>query len=70
MEKRLYWKELTDDGLMKEPKDVGPHYSPDSFNCWSGHDSEELAIEHLEELKKAHKFVVSGNYVLITVYVA
>jgi len=69
MEKRLYWKELTDDGLMKEPQDVGPAYSPDSFNGWAGYESEEGAVRHLECLKKKHNYAVNGNYVLVTVYV-
>lgn len=70
MKKRFYWKELTDDGLIKEPKDVGPHYNSDSFNMWSGHESEEAAVEHLEGLKKSHKYDVNGNYVLVVCYVS
>ena len=69
MEKRLYWKELTDDGLMKEPQNVGPYYNQESFNMWSGHDSEESAVEHLEHLKRLHEYRVNGNFVLVTVYV-
>lgn len=68
MEKKLVWKELTDDGLLKEPKECGPTYDIESLKDGSGFDSEEEAIIKLEQMKKDYNWNVSGNYVLVTIY--
>ena len=42
------WKELSSDGLLKEPKDIGPYYNTDNVNPYSGgYESREEAIEAL-----------------------
>ena len=62
-----HWKELTDDGLLKEPKDVGPSYNSQSFNWYgSGHKTKQDAIKHLIHLKDTEN--VRGDYVLVEVY--
>lgn len=68
MEKKLVWKEITNDGLLKEPEECGPHYSAESINGWGGFDSEEEAITKLEQMKKDHTWDINGNYVLVTIY--
>lgn len=64
------WRELTPDGLLKTPEDVGPYYSTSSFNPWGGHDTKEQAVERLDELKRLSSWDVTGEYVLVTVYKA
>ena len=69
MEKRFYWKELTSDGLMKEPEEEGPHYDLDSLNDYgSGYESEAEAITDYEKFKKKHTFRAPSSLVLITEY--
>ena len=68
MELKYKWKELTGDGLMKEPEDVGPYYSKESLNGWWGFDTEEEAIKELERMKEAHKYSFNGDYVLVKIY--
>ena len=68
MDKKLVWKELTDDGLLKEPPECGPYYSTESVNGWGGFDTEEEAVEKLAQMKKHYGWDISGNYVLVTVY--
>lgn len=68
MKKKLYWKELTDDGLLKDPAELGPYYSKESISSWDGFDSEDEAVKKLAEMKEAYKFDVRGNYILVTIY--
>ena len=68
IEKTYYWKEITDDGLLKEPKDLGPHYSTDSLNGYGGFDSEDEAIERLISMKKMYKYDIPSSLTLITEY--
>lgn len=58
--KRYYWKELSPEGLLKEP---------DSFllNPFYGHDSEEMALVALQEYAEI-KDPCLTEMVLITVY--
>lgn len=66
---KYYWKELTSDGLLKEPREVGPYYSQESLNAagW-GFDTEEEAVERLTYVKSIHQWDFSGDYVLVKVY--
>jgi hypothetical protein len=68
MEKRLYWKEITADGLVKEPKECGPGYSTESLNGWNGFETEEDAFNHMKYMKETYSFDISGNYILVPVY--
>ncbi len=68
MEKKFVWKEITSDGLMKEPKECGPGYSTESINGWGGFDNEEDALAKLEQMKKNYKWEVSGDFVLVAIY--
>lgn len=66
--KKYYWKELTDDGLVKEPKELGPHYGKESLNDHGGFDTEEQALAHLEEMARAYRFYMPSGLVLIAEY--
>lgn len=69
MKSKLLWKQLTDEGLLKEPEDCGPWDSRDSINGWNGFGTKEEAIAHLEEMKRVHKWGVHGDYVLVEVFI-
>lgn len=69
MKKRYLWKELTDDGLMKEPEPLGPYYSQDSWNGFGyGYESIEEAEAKYEYMEKTYTYQVPYNMVLVTVY--
>lgn len=68
LEKRYYWKELTEDGLLKEPNGLGPYYSTVSLNDFDGFESEEEAVEHYESIISSFKFRVPYKLVLIIEY--
>lgn len=65
---KLYWKELTSDGLLKEPKDLGPYYSTDSINQYDGFDTEDEAIKRLNKMVEIHKWDIPPKLILIRVY--
>lgn len=62
------WKELSNDGLLKDVADEGPYYSTESLNRYGGFDSKEEAIERLEAWSKRYKFSLCSNLVLIEFY--
>lgn len=68
--KRYYWRELTDDGLVKDIDPIGPHYDLEYINTYSGYyESEEDAVEGLLAFKKKFEYSLSGyNLILITEY--
>lgn len=68
IKKKYYWKEVTDDGLLKEPKELGPHYCTESLNGWGGFDAEEEAVERLFYISETYEFDVPANLTLITMY--
>ena len=68
MKKKLFWKELTSDGLLKEPDGVGPYYNTERVNGFYGFDSEYDALAKLEQLHREYEYSISGNeYVLVTI---
>lgn len=70
MKKRYEWRELTEDGLLREPKDAGPHYDRSRVNTYGGFDSEEQAFAAYVAFKKAHKFGIASELVLVAFYAA
>jgi len=55
MNRKYKWKQLTDDGLIKEPDEVGGSFcSMESLNNWEGFDSEQDAVNNLSWLKARH----------------
>jgi hypothetical protein len=61
--KKYYWRDLTSDGLLREPDETGPYYSRESLNnCGCGFDTEEQAFAALSRWRGY------GSFVLITEY--
>jgi len=42
---RYEWRELTPDGLLKEPSEVGPHYDRESVNGYAGNYTSRESAE-------------------------
>ena len=70
MKKRYEWRELSEDGILREPKECGPHYDRESVNTYGGFDSEDSACAAYDAFKKAHKYGVANELVLVTFYAA
>ncbi len=66
---RYFWKELSEDGLLKEPKDVGHHYDNIPMNSYDyGFKTEQEAVDHFTQLNKEHEWSCPRELVLIKVY--
>jgi len=68
--KNYRWKKLTEDGLLREPKQEGPHYDYASINGYDGFESEEEAMTAMLEFNTRYKYSDSNHLVLITTYIA
>ena len=68
IKKTYHWKEVTGDGLLKEPEEFGPYYDTESLNGWGGHDTEEEAFKKLEYIGGAYRFGVPSSLTLVTEY--
>ena len=66
--KKYKWMELSEGGLLREPKEQGPYYSKESLNEWDGFETEEDAIAKWEEFKECYKFGVPHELILISFY--
>ena len=65
---KYYWKELSKDGLLKDPDPVGPYYSQYSLGIY-GFNSREEAVARYEEFFRIHgPYEVDRSLVLIEVY--
>lgn len=52
---KYQWKELTQEGLLKDPEDQGAYYESENVNGWDGsYDSEREAEEAFIRLKEKH----------------
>ena len=65
--KKYFWREISSDGLVKSPRDVGAYYNPDNVNKSSGFDSELEAMDALEKFNKNYPYE-AGDLTLITIY--
>jgi len=68
MESKYKWKEITKDGLLKEPEEVGPYHDQESLNGWSGFSNEEEAVKELQRMKDLHKYSFNEDYVLVKIF--
>lgn len=69
MQYKYIWRELTDDGLLKEPKDIGAYYEAESVNGYSGgFDTEQEAVDHFTMLSEKHGWACPRELVLIKIY--
>lgn len=69
MKFRYEWKRLTEDGLLKEPSECGPHYDRSGVNSYGGFETEEEAVKAYEDFAKANKYGVDSELVLVKIYV-
>ena len=66
---KYFWKELSDDGLFKEPKDVGHNYDATPMNGYEGgFKTEQDAVDHYKWLNKQHQWSCPRELVLIKLY--
>ena len=70
IEKIYYWRELTDDGLVKVIDPEGPYYHEVDINGYAGYyTSEEDAVEGMLAFEKKFEYrLASGGTILITEY--
>jgi hypothetical protein len=67
--KKYAWKELSNDGLLKDVEDEGPYYSRESLNPYGGgFDSEKEAIDALELWVESYRFSIGSSLTLIIFY--
>ena len=59
------WKELTSDGLLKEPKPIGPYYDETNVNGYDGFETRDEAIEHLKQIAESDPWAINDSFVLI-----
>lgn len=63
---KYVWKELSSDGLLKDPEECGPYYDRDNINGYDyGFDSEQEAEQSYLEFKTKHEYGVSSSLVLV-----
>ena len=65
---KYYWKQISADGLVKEPEEAGPYYSRDTLNGWCGFESEEEAEQALIKWFADYKYGVGSDFVLVKIY--
>lgn len=68
VKKTYFWKEVSSDGLLQEPEELGPHYAREPLNGRCGYDSEEEAIARLVELNRLYEGEVPWGLTLLTIY--
>ncbi len=67
------WRELTEDGLLKLPEEVGTFYESEELNCsecgdWA-FNSEEEAVARFTHLQNKYRGSLREKYTLIKLYV-
>ena len=68
MKKTYQWKQLSEDGLLKEPEGYG-HYKDCTPNGYRGfHTVEEHALMYLQKFFHDHEDARGNEYVLLTIY--
>jgi hypothetical protein len=66
---RYFWKELSEDGLLKVPEDVGYRYDKVPVNGYDcGFKTEQEAVDRFTELNKQHGWGCPRELVLIKLY--
>lgn len=65
--KRLYWKELGDNGTIKEPLTIGSFYNQVEVNIEGGFYHEADAVDRLNRLVEKYE-LSPNNLILITKY--
>jgi len=71
MKTKYYWKELTEDGLLRNATYCNPPYGWESLNVYgSGFESKEQAIKYLDDMSHDPKYscTIHHELVLVEVY--
>lgn len=69
MIKKTYrWKEVTEDGLLKEPKEFSKSYNTDCLNNVDGYDTEEQAYKKLEYVYKFFQHTIPPSLTLVPMF--
>ena len=59
------WREITCDGLLVKPKDVGPYYDTRNLNGYAGFfETEGEALDYFENFEDKYR----NDYVLVKVF--
>ena len=66
LERVFCWKVLSEDGLLKDHRPLGPYYSETSFN--DEFKTEEDAVEAFVKWKKLYEYGIAREMVLLTIY--
>ena len=66
MKTRFEWRELTEDGLLKRPKECGPYYDIDQLK--NDYATEEEAIDDYREFLNRNPFYAPYEMVLLKLY--
>ena len=69
VQKRLYWKVVSEDGLLKEPRKYGPVYDEKTINNYQGFETEEQAVQALRDFVSENDLWYAGNELtLVAIY--
>ena len=69
MNYRYLWKELSQDGLLREPNEVGEYYNNEPVNGYSnGFKTEQAAIDYLISINIRHDWSCPRALTLIKVF--
>jgi len=68
IKKKYFWKEISGDGLIKNPKAFGPYYSTESLNCFCGFDNEKDAEDKLIKINKIYPHEIPSSLILVAEY--
>lgn len=59
------WMDLSADGLLKDPENVGPYYSQTNVNAYGSFDTEEEAYAAFIEFKKLYGYSCPSELILV-----
>ncbi len=66
LQHKYVWKELTPDGLLKDPEDCGAYYDSENVNGYGGgYNSEQEAYEAFIAFKTKHEYGTASSLVLV-----
>jgi hypothetical protein len=66
--KKFTWKELSGDGLLKEPETIGTYYDEIRLNGYEWFDTKEEAEAALLEFINLDPWFSGDDYVLVEIY--
>ena len=64
---KYYWKEISSDGLVKNPEPIGPYYSETILDEY-GYDSKEDALKDFKRYCNAQEYFYNNSFFLFEEY--